>query len=196
MARPKSIEDEEILEAARQVFLEEGIQATTAAIAEHAGISEGTIYRRWPTKHDLFTAAMDIPYPPGWMETLAAIEDEADLFDALTRLGLEIIEFFEEIIPKINMVMCNLEENQIFNASDEPPPVRGMKPIIQFFHRQRRAARLKQRDPEIVARMFMGSLHHFAFSEVSGLNEFMPMPRETYVRGVVKNLLEGIQQED
>ncbi|MBU6163239.1 MAG: TetR family transcriptional regulator, partial [Myxococcales bacterium] len=38
MARPTTIDDEVILEAARQVFLEEGYAATTASIARRAGV--------------------------------------------------------------------------------------------------------------------------------------------------------------
>ena len=192
MARPKSIDDEEILEAAREVFLEEGIQATTAEIARRAGISEGTIYRRYATKQDLFIAAMDIPSPPEWLETLQEIGEEDELRGGLEEVSLQIIEFFEEVIPKVNMVMCNVGEEQWFRSEEEAPPVRALKPLIRFFHRERSRGRVGRCDPEVVARMYIGSLFHFAFSEVSGINDILPMPRETYVRGVVKNLIDGI----
>ena len=38
--RPLSISDDTILDAAKAVFVEEGVGATTAKIAERAGISE------------------------------------------------------------------------------------------------------------------------------------------------------------
>jgi hypothetical protein len=41
MARPVTISDEQILDAARAVFTEKGPRATTAEIAERAGVSEG-----------------------------------------------------------------------------------------------------------------------------------------------------------
>lgn len=195
MARPKSIDDEEILEAAREVFLEDGIQATTAEIARRAGISEGTIYRRFSTKHDLFVAAMDIPYPPKWIATISSIDASDPLDRALYQVSLEIIEFFEDMIPKINMVMCNIGEEKLFESEAAAPPVQGMKPVINFFDRERSRGRVRNCDPEIAARMYLGALHHFAFSQVSGINDILPMPRETYVRGVVDNLLTGIRAD-
>jgi len=193
MARPKSIDDEQILEAAREVFLEEGIQATTAEIAERAGISEGTIYRRFSTKHELFVAAMDIPHPPQWVRTLREVDEDDDLREALEQISLEAIAFFEEIIPKITMVICNLGEEQLFQSESEAPPLRALKPTIRFFERERSRGRIRGCDPEITARMFLGSLFHFAFSQVIGINDFLPMPRETYARGIVDNLLEGLR---
>ena len=196
MARPKSIDDEEILEAAREVFLEHGIQATTAEIARRAGISEGTIYRRFSTKHELFVAAMDIPFPPPWVETLQAIDEEDDLRESLEQVALEIIGFFEDMIPKMNMVICNLDEGHPFTETENAPPLRGLKLVAAFFQRERDRGRIRGCDPEIVARMFLGSLFHFAFSEVTGINEMLPMPRETYARGLVASLLDGIRVPD
>jgi AcrR family transcriptional regulator len=196
MARPKSIEDEEILEAAREVFREEGIQGTTAEIARRAGISEGTIYRRWPTKTELFHAALDLPSPPAWVETLESVDEDDELFEAMYRISFEILEFFEEILPKLSMVTSSLGEEQLFESESSAPPVRALKPMTRFFERERKRGRVCRCDPEVVARMYLGSLLHFAFSEISGINDILPMPRETYVRGVVTTLLDGIGTAD
>jgi AcrR family transcriptional regulator len=194
MARPKSIDTEEILEAAREVFLEDGIQATTAKIARHAGISEGTIYRRFSTKQDLFVAAMDLPDPPSWVERVEAIDEEGDLRLALYEVALEIVDFFEEVIPKLTMVMSNLDEKTLLGDQGEPP-LRVLKPLMRLFERERRRGRIGPCDTEVVSRMFLGSLFHFAFAEISGINEMFPMPRETYARGVVTTLLDGVSGE-
>ncbi len=58
MARPITIKADDLLEAARQVFLKKGTQATTAQVAERAGVSEGTLFKRFGTKADLFRSAM------------------------------------------------------------------------------------------------------------------------------------------
>ena len=49
---------ERILEAARAVFAEEGIDASVEQIAQRAGVGMGTLYRRFPTKHDLVEAVI------------------------------------------------------------------------------------------------------------------------------------------
>ena len=59
MPRPVSIQDEVILSAARELFLERGIDVATSEIAARAGVSQGTIFKRFRTKQALFNAAMN-----------------------------------------------------------------------------------------------------------------------------------------
>jgi AcrR family transcriptional regulator len=48
-----------ILVAARDVFAEQGYEASMETIAERAEVGVGTLYRRFPTKADLFEAVVD-----------------------------------------------------------------------------------------------------------------------------------------
>lgn len=45
-----------IVAAAAEVFAERGLEASTLEIAERAGVGEGTLYRRFPSKDDLIAA--------------------------------------------------------------------------------------------------------------------------------------------
>lgn len=45
-----------IVAAATEVFAERGLDASTAEIADRAGVGEATVYRRFPTKDALITA--------------------------------------------------------------------------------------------------------------------------------------------
>ncbi|MCR2051328.1 TetR/AcrR family transcriptional regulator [Actinomyces bowdenii] len=46
-----------IISAVLEILAEEGLGAlTTAAVARRAGVSTATLYRRWPTKHELLLA--------------------------------------------------------------------------------------------------------------------------------------------
>jgi AcrR family transcriptional regulator len=47
-----------VLDAAREVFAEHGIDAPVSEIAERAGVGVGTIFRRFPTKEDLLVAVV------------------------------------------------------------------------------------------------------------------------------------------
>jgi AcrR family transcriptional regulator len=55
MARPRSIQaHRKVLEAAAELFAEQGIYATSMdAIAEASGVSKATIYKHWPDKDAL-----------------------------------------------------------------------------------------------------------------------------------------------
>jgi len=48
-----------IVAAASEVFAERGLEASTAEIAERAGVGEGTLFRRFPSKDDLINAVIE-----------------------------------------------------------------------------------------------------------------------------------------
>lgn len=57
--RPRSVAaDRAILVAARDLLIERGYRGMSVEdVAEHAGVSKATIYRRWPSKGELILAA-------------------------------------------------------------------------------------------------------------------------------------------
>lgn len=55
MARPRSEEKQiALLNAATQIVAAQGLGAPTSLIAKRAGVAEGTLFRYFPTKDDLF----------------------------------------------------------------------------------------------------------------------------------------------
>ncbi len=196
MARPVSIKSETIIEAARQVFLERGIRATTAEVAERAGISEGTIFKRYKSKIDLFRAAMGQDLAePNWTERLAARVGQGTVEGNLFDIGMGIIAFFREMMPLMMMAWSNPAPNGLPGplAAPNPPPIRALKLLTGFFEAEMRGGRLRKHDAEIVARTFLGGLNNFVFLEVLyRANNELPLPAETYVRGLVQLLWAGI----
>jgi AcrR family transcriptional regulator len=197
MARPPTIRDEEILEAARAVFLARGVQATTAEVAERAGISEGSIFNRFKSKEELFFAAMR-PHgdgPPEWVTSLERRVGKGDPKEQLYELGLEIIAFFRETIPLTMMTWSNKPAEGGLPkhlASPNPPPLRGLKAVVRFFEAEVRAGRMHRHDPEVLARSYMGSLHTFAFFDVLyRAHDEESLAAEEYVRGLVQLIWSG-----
>ena len=99
MGRARTVEDEDILNAARLAFLDRGQLATTREIADAAGISQAVLYQRFGSKDDLFFAAM-APPPPDLEDLLgdpprSADETEAYLADVAERL----YRYFETVAP-------------------------------------------------------------------------------------------------
>ena len=99
MPRPVSIQDDVILRAAREIFLEKGWDATTSEIAAKAGVSNGIIFKRFKTKQALFQSAMQ--EQGNWGQTIPALLDASlgkrDVQETLIELGV----FFQETIPGI-----------------------------------------------------------------------------------------------
>ena len=67
---------ERVLAAATEVFAEQGREASVAEIARRAGVGAGTLFRHFPTKHDLLLASLEV----GFDDVQAAIA-EADGLD-------------------------------------------------------------------------------------------------------------------
>jgi AcrR family transcriptional regulator len=196
MSRPTTISDDQILGAARAVFLERGAAATTAEVARRAGIAEGSIFKRYKTKSDLFKAAMhlDLEGEPEWFRTLRSWKELKDPRELLHVAGLQMIEFFRRLLP---VQIMRWSTGSQFGLPEElrgpdSPPLRALKLLGAFFERQMKEGRMRRHDPEIVARIFLGSIQSFVFFEIlMRLQDQMPMPVETYLRGVIQLIWTG-----
>ena len=76
--------EEIILAAAATCIRSNGVRRTTIEeVARVAGVSRGTVYRYWPTKDDLVTAAFSRATAEFVQESLAVIHAESTLIDRL-----------------------------------------------------------------------------------------------------------------
>src|ERR1700721_1458719 len=101
MARRATITDEQILQAARTVFLEEGFNAPTSRIASLAQVSEGSIFKRFITKESLFFAALEIPERPEWHDVLERASGCGDAKSNLTAICVQILNHLVSVMPRI-----------------------------------------------------------------------------------------------
>jgi AcrR family transcriptional regulator len=77
-----------ILEAALPLLREHGKSLTTRQIAEAAGIAEGTIFRVFASKEELFDAAFDCAFDPaGMLDELEAIDRDQPVRGRLVDLA-------------------------------------------------------------------------------------------------------------
>ncbi len=98
---------ERVLAAAAEVFAEQGADASVAEIARRAGVGAGTLFRHFPTKHDLLLATLEA----GFDDVQAAIahaETVDDPWAALVHVLTACAEiqardrgFLESIGPEI-----------------------------------------------------------------------------------------------
>lgn len=200
MARPVTIRDEDLLHAARAVFLSRGIQATTAEVAERAGVSEGTLFNRFKSKTELFQAAMSAEHlGPPWHEGLLHGPQSEDVAATLEQLSLQTVEFFRRLMPLMAMAWSNPGPDGLLPAalsSPNPPPLRATRQLSGYLEVQMRAGRLRRHDPEVVARTLLGSLVHLPMFELFvRASDELPMPAETFVRSLLRLLFVGLAPE-
>ena len=193
MGRPSTISTDHILHVARQVFLEQGSGASTAIIAAQAGISEGTIYKRFDTKMSLFRAAMGLPDLPDFEDWLArADEESAEVM--LTSVLLDLMGLYRQLLPRLMMLWSSpgADPLTLFRDSPEPPPARIVRGIREVIDLKVRSGQLAPADPDACARMMVGSVVHYVFMELMGQLPGGEQAYESYAQRVVANLLSGV----
>jgi len=200
MARPAVIQDSAILEAAREVFLSRGFRATTAEVAARAGVSEGSIFKRFRSKFELFQAAMgSLDELPPFAAELPKRVGRADPREELFEIGREVAAHLRQVVPLHLMAWSNP------GPDGAPPgfclqsqaPILLLKALSGYFEGEMRAGRLARRDPEIVARTFIGSVHNYViFDLLFQAQDALPMPEETYLRGLIELLFRGVDPQN
>lgn len=88
-----------LLEAAREVFAEGGLDAPMSRVAQVAGVGQGSLYRHFPDRLDLALSVFEDNVLR--LEVLAAKPDSTlgDLLDFLTDRSIESVAFVEMITP-------------------------------------------------------------------------------------------------
>jgi AcrR family transcriptional regulator len=73
------------------VFAERGLDASTAEVAQRAGVGEATLFRRFPHKQDLIDAFLEASMSES-IELLAEVAADRDPAHGLERFFLEVLE--------------------------------------------------------------------------------------------------------
>ncbi len=192
MGRPVTISDDDILAAAREVFLERGFGASTALVAERAGVSEGLLFKRFPSKAVLFAQAMETGDVDDLCGVIEGLSRQPDLRCALVRVIATLVAKARELLPRMMMVWANTSPGDLHDAGVEPPPLRVLNALTGWIEAEVSAGRLGPTDPRVLARAIMGSSFNFAFFETMGFE-----PRgdaDAFARRLADLLLGGLVQ--
>lgn len=190
MARKPKITNQQILEAAREVFLQKGFGGSTLEIAQRAGISEASIFKRFSTKEELFFAAMGIPEKALWIQEMETLSGKGNLKENLTKICHQILEFYGEIMPRIMMLRSrgNLLPETEFGGQ-EPRPIRDVKILSAFLEREMQQGRLRYCDPLAVAHILLGSLMNYVL--LQQMSSHVTWPIDETVTNTLENLPGG-----
>ncbi|MBA2954658.1 TetR family transcriptional regulator [Nocardioides sp. MAH-18] len=84
-----------IVEAARELFREQGYDASLDEVAKRAGVGPGTLYRHFPKRENLIDAILQ-----SWMDKVTDAADKALAFEGDDRALL--LNWFEEYVRLIS----------------------------------------------------------------------------------------------
>jgi AcrR family transcriptional regulator len=192
--RPPVISREQLLAIARDVFLELGIRATTAEVAKRAGVAEGTLFHRFPSKEELFREAMrfDPEDVLAYIEALPKRAGHGDLRTTLVEFGEGFVEIARVALPVMMMSWSNPESELCADRGGERGrrQRRVIAAVSAFFEAEMKGGRMNaSAPPEVFARMLLGSIHQFCMGEMFAGTQPGRIRASEFVRGVVDVLL-------
>ena len=136
-----------ILEAARAVFAEDGLEASIADVAERAGVGTATIFRRFPTKDDLVAAMLE--------QELVALVARAQAAAGADDPAAAIAEFFSAAVEGFidNRCFCEASGGNLFARPRMQELVGEVTVVVEQLLRRGREAGAIRHDvvPEDVA---------------------------------------------
>ena len=198
MARPPKITNEEILAAARQVFLEQGVNGSTLEIAEKAGISEASIFKRFATKQALFLAAIGISETPPYAKILSSQAPTAEIRSELTEICTQMVEFYQAVMPRVFMMMTQMKSSFPPVPPVLPPPIRDTQLFAGYLDRAIAQGYLKSCDSMTVAHTIVGAINSYVMTQTVASKIPFPIPfvlpklRSIEPATFVDNLIETI----
>jgi AcrR family transcriptional regulator len=198
MARPPKITTAEILAAARQVFLAQGSNASTLLIAETAGISEASIFKRFGTKQALFLAAMGITEVREWVDVLAQATPTAAIKAELIEICGQMLDFYQEVMPRMFMMMT--QGNSPHPPVVPPPLVRDSQLLAGYLDRAISAGHLRSCDTTTIAHIIVGAINNYVVNQNIAnkwpvgmpLPEIKPIAPNIFIHNLLETLWLGI----
>jgi AcrR family transcriptional regulator len=171
MSRPARIDTSQILKAASALFLERGLEVPTAEIARRAGVSEGSIFKRFPTKQVLVVAALELDHPPEWVNLLQPMVGRGEVKENLVRVAVEIIAFVRELLPRMMLLWSSRDQQCLHRrvAGRDSPPQIAIRRLGDYLRQEIHLGRIRSAHPEVMARMLLGSIWNYVFLETMQL---------------------------
>ncbi len=169
MARPVTISDDQILEAARAVFTEKGPRATTAEIAERAGVSEGILFKRFGSKAGLHKVAMSSDIAGDWirreMRAQAPLRTKKD-FERFLRWQADVLRNVAPVVIMAWSFRAHVGALPADLAGPESAPLVAIRTLGEMLQEEMDAGYLQQRDAPGIAQIITGSVWYFVFLEL------------------------------
>jgi len=198
-APPQADTREQILRAAEDVVSEVGMRnATTRVIAQRAGCAEGTLYRYFSDKHDLFMEVAKRGVP-SFGDLAAALPERAGTGTVeanLEEVAQAALPFHRAILPMACGIMTEYEllqrRRQEFRETGTGP-LRALSDIEEYLRREQQLGRIAgTASPEHAARILMETCFGEAFLQEMVGGGAQAKADALFAREIVRTLMEGI----
>ncbi|MCP4805319.1 MAG: TetR/AcrR family transcriptional regulator [Proteobacteria bacterium] len=188
VGRPRETSDEEILDAARRLFLEHGPQLATSKIAAALGISAPALFHRFGNKRALLIAAIcprSFPISGLVYQTDQPIEEQLLIFARALR------QFSRMLQPVMSLAKAaGIDNAEIFASYDTPPPILLLEKLDAFFVDAQAAGVIRECPPRSLSLVLIGAIQGPIFLTFH-LGQPVHDDFDAYIEDHVANFLRG-----
>lgn len=168
MARPIKYDDEALLESLRASFLALGPGVSSAELARRAGVSEGTLFKRFGTKRRLFELALRLPTLEDkvWFRDLLQQAGRGSLQANLAALSAAIMEHMAEVTPVMEtLIVSGFKPRDLAADEDEKdiPPLVLQRRVAKYLESEMKLGRLRKIDGRTLTDLLLGACVKHAF---------------------------------
>jgi AcrR family transcriptional regulator len=197
MARPRQYSDEQILAAARKVFLQHGAKASTQRVADAIGLSQPALFKRFGDKKTLLVKALLPAKVPEFLEALEDGPDPRPIPDQLVEIGVRTLAFLREFVPGIHVLKsAGIEPLQHVGHLGEPPPLRHRRLTTEWLRTAHAQGRVGEQDFAAVAALLLGAIHSRVFLSIHAPTAMNPGSDEEYIHSTVRALWCGLSPQE
>ena len=192
MARPRTVSDEQILEAARVCFLEHGASVSTAVIAEQLEISQPALFRRFGTKERLLIAALR-PSPDHVLALLEVGPDDSPMRAQLREIAAALDTFAHEMVPRVFVLRsAGVHPGKLCAEGEQPPTLRVQQAMAAWTRRGQELHRLSAGNVDAISMAFLGAIQGRAFVQHHAGSAAILGDTDSYLNSFVQVLWDGV----
>jgi AcrR family transcriptional regulator len=153
MGRRRQVSDQEITEAAREVFLDRGPKAPVAMVAKKLGVSTATLFQRTGSKQRLMLMALQ-PEITAITELDRGVQTDVPVREQLARVLVELNEYLGIVISGSITLRAACIEADL----PEPKPSQLRAMLTRWLQDASGLGLLQVADPKITADIMIGTL--------------------------------------
>lgn len=190
--RPRLLSDEQILDGARDCFLQHGPAISTAHIAAELGLSQATLFKRFGTKDELMLKALMPRADEPLFALLDVGPDDRPVHLQLEGIAHSCLSMLHRVIPCM-MTLRAANEAAAQAAMRDPAngPLRVQAALQAWILRAQDHGQLRPVPPRILMSAFLGALRNRTFTTHLTGAARDAAEEQRFVHELVQLLLDG-----
>ncbi len=188
---------QQILDATRRIIHARGLaRVTTKEIAREANCAEGTLYKHFEHKEDLFLSIVQQNLPP-ILETLHEYAPGTHtLAKNLQAHALAALNYYDKLVPLAASFFADIDLLTRFRSimhDMQAGPFRLYERLATYIEEEQRLGRIQsEQEPLSIAALLLGPCFHYVFNHHFLGTYLLPISPEQYVEDIVRILITGL----